>query len=294
MKTLYDLLEALPEDDAEDLRTAFRKAVKGAHPDLNPGDPDAALKFRRIARAHEILSDEEQREAYDYLLELARLEEQEAARQARAAKVQKFASGVMAVAGAAILTAGVSMLFVQLSAAPITPANDVATGGSSTLLSLAQIVSADANETQASLEPPTSHDESRATSPSARIEAKTESAGEAETVGAAHVGPPLDLAAIAAGQIGEPARSRHGKPANANTEVAALVSQSPGAYIDRNAIFYRPQSRGNAFAQLGPVRPPEKVGRVSPAPPTKRGEAHLRSILPRRTAYDDASRQGGG
>ena len=32
MKTLYDLLGALPSDDAEGLRTAFRKAVKGAHP----------------------------------------------------------------------------------------------------------------------------------------------------------------------------------------------------------------------------------------------------------------------
>src|SRR6266436_5536725 len=51
MKTLYDLLGALPKDDAEGLRTAFRQAVKGAHPDIRPGDPDAALKFRQIVRA---------------------------------------------------------------------------------------------------------------------------------------------------------------------------------------------------------------------------------------------------
>jgi curved DNA-binding protein CbpA len=61
MKTLYDLLGALADDGAEDLRTAFRRAVKGTHPDLNPDDPDAALKFRQIVRANEILSDEEQR-----------------------------------------------------------------------------------------------------------------------------------------------------------------------------------------------------------------------------------------
>ena len=74
MKTLYDLLGALPHDDAEGLKTAFRRAVKGVHPDIRPGDPDAALKFRQIVRANEILTDAEQRAAYDHLLELARLE----------------------------------------------------------------------------------------------------------------------------------------------------------------------------------------------------------------------------
>jgi hypothetical protein len=58
----FDLLGALPKDDAEGL-TAFRQAVKGAHPDIHPGDPDAALKFREIVRANEILGDVEQRAA---------------------------------------------------------------------------------------------------------------------------------------------------------------------------------------------------------------------------------------
>src|ERR1700761_6312888 len=65
MKTLYELLGALPDDDAEDIRAAFRKAVKSAHPDINPGDPDAAIKFRQIVRANEILVDQEQRAVYD-------------------------------------------------------------------------------------------------------------------------------------------------------------------------------------------------------------------------------------
>ena len=78
MKTLYDLLGALPHDDAEGPRTAFRRVVKGAHPDIRPGDPDAALKFRQIVRANEILGDVEQRAAYGHLLELARLEPESA------------------------------------------------------------------------------------------------------------------------------------------------------------------------------------------------------------------------
>ena len=52
METLYDLLGALPRDDADELRAAFRRAAKGAHPDLNPSDPDAGQKFREIVRAN--------------------------------------------------------------------------------------------------------------------------------------------------------------------------------------------------------------------------------------------------
>jgi curved DNA-binding protein CbpA len=71
MKTLYDLLDALPDDDAEGVRAAFRKAAKANHPDNNLGDPDAPLRFRRIVRANAILSDERQRAHYDRLLAVA-------------------------------------------------------------------------------------------------------------------------------------------------------------------------------------------------------------------------------
>jgi curved DNA-binding protein CbpA len=71
MTTLYELLGALPHDDAEELRTAFRKAAKATHPDTNPDDPDASLRFRQIVRAHDILSDDEQRAVYDQLLTIA-------------------------------------------------------------------------------------------------------------------------------------------------------------------------------------------------------------------------------
>ena len=77
MKTLYDIIGALPDDDAEDLRVAFRRAVKANHPDLNPGNPEAAHTFRRIVRANAILSDHRQREAYDRLLEVARRQQRQ-------------------------------------------------------------------------------------------------------------------------------------------------------------------------------------------------------------------------
>jgi hypothetical protein len=71
MGTLYDMLGALPSDDAEGLRTAFRKAAKSTHPDMNPGNPDAALRFRELVRAYDILIDPQQRDTYDELLAIA-------------------------------------------------------------------------------------------------------------------------------------------------------------------------------------------------------------------------------
>src|SRR5579872_802507 len=121
MDTLYDLLGALPRDDAEDLRAAFRKAVKGAHPDLRPGDPDAAMKFHQIVRANEILGDPEQRGAYDHLLSLARLERDGTPPHPIAAKIHRLASGVMALATACAMTTGGYLLFMHMPMALVAP-----------------------------------------------------------------------------------------------------------------------------------------------------------------------------
>jgi DnaJ domain len=85
MKTLYDLLGALPNDDAEDLRAAFRKAAKATHPDTNTADPEAPLRFRQVMRANAILSDPTQRAAYDKLMVITAQEAAAAAAAAAAA-----------------------------------------------------------------------------------------------------------------------------------------------------------------------------------------------------------------
>ena len=125
MKTLYDLLGALPHDDAEGLRSAFRRAVKGAHPDIRPGDPDAALKFRQIVRANEILADAELRAAYDDLLELARLDQESAFEHTIVARIHKLASSVIAIVGGSVATAAAYLLFMHMSAASVAQANYV-------------------------------------------------------------------------------------------------------------------------------------------------------------------------
>src|ERR1700730_12125973 len=76
MKTLYDLLGARADDDAEALKRAFRKAVKANHPDLHAGDPDAPLRFRQIVAANAVLRDAKQRATYDRLLQRQLLQRQ--------------------------------------------------------------------------------------------------------------------------------------------------------------------------------------------------------------------------
>jgi len=123
MKTLYDLLGALPDDDADRLRAAFRKAAKASHPDNNPDDADAPHKFRRIVRAHGILGDERQRATYDWLLAVANQQ------RGLASKRNVFASEVRnllpnALVGAAIsaVSIGAFLVFGYMSRVDIIPA----------------------------------------------------------------------------------------------------------------------------------------------------------------------------
>jgi curved DNA-binding protein CbpA len=98
MKTLYDILGALPDDDAESIRAAFRKAAKANHPDNNPGDPDAPLRFRRTVRANAILRDERQRATYDRLLEIAlKQRASESERGSSPGSIRKIAPDAIAV-----------------------------------------------------------------------------------------------------------------------------------------------------------------------------------------------------
>ncbi len=72
MTSLYDLLGAHEDDDADALKKAFRKAVKEHHPDLHPGDPDAPERFRQLIAANALLRDMRQRATYDRVLQLER------------------------------------------------------------------------------------------------------------------------------------------------------------------------------------------------------------------------------
>ena len=72
MTTLYDVIGAGADDDAEAVKNAFRKAVKATHPDLHVADPHSAERFRQVVCANAILSDPDQRAVYDHFLAFER------------------------------------------------------------------------------------------------------------------------------------------------------------------------------------------------------------------------------
>jgi len=73
MKTAYDVLGVPRNASNERIGTAFRKAAKACHPDLNAGDPTAELQIRQVIIAYEILKTPHKRAAYDrYLRERRR------------------------------------------------------------------------------------------------------------------------------------------------------------------------------------------------------------------------------
>ena len=65
MRDYYDILGIARAATAEDIKKAFRRLARDSHPDANPDDPDAEARFREIAEAYEVLSDEPRRAAYD-------------------------------------------------------------------------------------------------------------------------------------------------------------------------------------------------------------------------------------
>jgi DnaJ-class molecular chaperone len=65
MKDPYDILGVQRTDDAAAIRAAYRKLAKRYHPDLNPGKPEAAEKFKEISTAYELLSDADKRARFD-------------------------------------------------------------------------------------------------------------------------------------------------------------------------------------------------------------------------------------
>src|SRR5215472_10478086 len=120
MITLYDVLGAHPDDDAEGLRNAFRQAVKRSHPDLRNGDPAAAASFRHIVRAKAILSDPDQRAIYDHLLEFERWKSRpRTKRGVFLDALRKLASDVIAVVVLAAALAGGYLMFTHLSKASV-------------------------------------------------------------------------------------------------------------------------------------------------------------------------------
>ena len=67
VRDYYEVLGVPRTASQKDIKSAFRKLARQHHPDVNPGDPAAAERFKEINEANEVLSDPEKRKRYNEL-----------------------------------------------------------------------------------------------------------------------------------------------------------------------------------------------------------------------------------
>jgi len=244
MGTLYDLLGALPSDDAEGLRTAFRKAAKSTHPDINPDNPDAALRFRELVRAYDILTDTEQRATYDQLLAIA-LQPPAAETAVRTYEViGKVASNTMAATVISAVLVGGYVLFGMFSKPP--GAAEIAPDG---IVGEAQVVAALHPDITASDEP------------------RVQREAEASTTGGA-----VTSAAVPAAKEANAASIGRFEPVPGFVSYNLAIQYYPRfatASFDRGIVLYR-VGDFDPFAAIAPPKPATESRRAKIATPAPR------------------------
>ncbi len=61
----YEVLGVAKTASEAEMKSAFRKKAMDCHPDRNPGDKDAEIRFKELNEAYQVLSDGQKRAAYD-------------------------------------------------------------------------------------------------------------------------------------------------------------------------------------------------------------------------------------
>ncbi|HZP20820.1 MAG TPA: molecular chaperone DnaJ [Bauldia sp.] len=64
-RDFYEVLGVARNCDEKELKASFRKLAMQYHPDRNPGDHTAEMKFKEVSAAYECLKDPQKRAAYD-------------------------------------------------------------------------------------------------------------------------------------------------------------------------------------------------------------------------------------
>jgi tetratricopeptide (TPR) repeat protein len=291
MKTLYELLGALPDDDAESIRAAFRKAAKANHPDSNPGDPDAPRRFRRIVRANAILSDERQRATYDRLLETA-LQQQGLKPKRGTFSNRARRAALDTITGAAVtvgMFGGGYLLLVPTPKVALVPAPVVEM---STPAQTALILSTGPSDTIERASPRDRPDDTAAPkNPENRnLENKQLENPQTPKEAAAPSAPPEEAASAASSPSTPPdpdtgdaqyyrkrgiSAYRSGDLYLALVDFDLAISLDPGAsdaYIDRAIVYHRMGDLNHAFADVSEAKRIDGANRskTSPAPASVR------------------------
>src|SRR5947209_19623544 len=61
----YEVLGLKREASFEEIKKSYRQMALKFHPDKNPGDDTAEIRFKEAAEAYEVLSDQDKRQRYD-------------------------------------------------------------------------------------------------------------------------------------------------------------------------------------------------------------------------------------
>ena len=61
----YEVLGISKSANEDEIKKAYRSLAKKYHPDMNPGDSEAEVKFKEVNEAYAVLSDSEKRSKYD-------------------------------------------------------------------------------------------------------------------------------------------------------------------------------------------------------------------------------------
>ena len=61
----YEVLGLPKGASPEDIKAAFRKLASQHHPDRNPDDPQASVRFKELNASYQVLSDPQRRAVYD-------------------------------------------------------------------------------------------------------------------------------------------------------------------------------------------------------------------------------------
>ena len=61
----YEVLGVGKQSSSDEIKKAYRSLAKKYHPDMNPGNKEAEVKFKEVNEAYEVLSDRDKRDKYD-------------------------------------------------------------------------------------------------------------------------------------------------------------------------------------------------------------------------------------